>query len=173
MCTNLVRYNQVLLSSSIKYRRGDFLKITTRGRYGLRAIVDIAARSNSLDEAGCVNLRSIAKSQGISENYLGQLVSSLKKADLIKSVRGAKGGYVISRPADEISVWDILIALEGEPDSVDCKSTVSGGAKFCSGENCKNNCVARLVWNRFHDRIKEEANSIKLSELVRGYRYTE
>lgn len=146
------------------------MRISTRGRYGLRAMVDIAARSASLDETGCVNLKSIAKNQGVSENYLGQLVASLKKADLIKSVRGAKGGYVISRPADQISVWEILIALEGNLAPVDCASNVDGET-FCGGEGCTNDCVTRQVWIRFHDRIREEANSIKLDELVVDYKY--
>lgn len=144
------------------------MKISTKGRYGLRAMVDIAARSNGLDESGCVNLKSIAKSQGVSENYLGQLVSSLKKAELIKSVRGAKGGYVISRPANQISVWEILTALEGNLAPVDCASNVDGEV-FCGGEGCTHTCVTRPVWRRFHERIKEEANSISLDELVVGY----
>ena len=141
------------------------MKVSTRGRYGLRAMVDIASRMGSLDETGCVNLRTIAASQGISENYLGQLVINLKKADLIKSVRGAKGGYVLSRPADSITTWEILTALEGDMSPVSCASNVEG-ERICSGEGCDASCVIRPVWVRFHDRVKEEAESITLQELV-------
>lgn len=141
------------------------MKISTRGRYGLRAMVDIAARMDSLDETGCVNLRTIASSQGISENYLGQLVINLKKADLIKSVRGAKGGYVLSRPAADITTWEILAALEGDMTPVSCASNVEG-TSICRGEGCDASCALRPVWMRFHQRVKDEAESITLQELV-------
>ena len=144
------------------------MKVSTRGRYGLRAMVDIAARMDKLDETGCVNLRTIAASQGISENYLGQLVINLKKAELITSVRGAKGGYVLSRPASEITTWDILTALEGDMSPVSCANSVDG--VVCSGEGCDSNCAIRPVWFRFHQRVREEAESITLQELVDGYR---
>ena len=85
------------------------MKLTTKGRYGLRAMVDLAV--NTDDEA--VALSQIAERQGISLNYLEQLVARLKKSGIVNGIRGAQGGYVLAMPAEEISVGDILRALEG------------------------------------------------------------
>ena len=79
------------------------MKLSTKGRYGLRALIDLAAYS----EEEPVSISSIASRQGISERYLEQLMSLMKKAGLIKSVRGASGGYTLARKASEISVGDI------------------------------------------------------------------
>ena len=86
------------------------MKLSTKGRYGLRAIVDLA--SNSQDGAVCIS--SIAQRQNLSESYLEQLMSLLRKAGIIESVRGAGGGYRLARPPEQISVGEILRALEGD-----------------------------------------------------------
>ena len=86
------------------------MKLTTRGRYGLRAVIDLAV--NNGDEA--VALSQIAERQGISVNYLEQLIAKLKKAGIVDSIRGAQGGYVLAMPSEEISVGDILRAFEGD-----------------------------------------------------------
>ena len=88
------------------------MKISTKGRYGLRAIIDLAQYS----EIEPVSINSIASRQGISERYLEQLMTLLKKADLIKSIRGAGGGYVLAKDMSEISVGDVLRALEGRTE---------------------------------------------------------
>ena len=85
------------------------MKLSTKGKYGLRALIDLAQYS----EDSPVSITSIARRQDISERYLEQLMSKLKKAGLVKSIRGANGGYVLAKEAKDISVGDVLRALEG------------------------------------------------------------
>ena len=92
------------------------MKMSTKGRYGLKAAVDIAANSAN----GCVSLKSVATRQNISESYLEQLITPLKKAGIVKSTRGAQGGYVLARDAKDITVGEVLRALEGPLDIVEC-----------------------------------------------------
>ena len=87
------------------------MKLSTRAKYGLKALIDLGLYS----EKEAVSLQSIAGRQNISVSYLEQLMALLKKAGLVKSVRGAAGGYFLGRPAEEISVGDILRVLEGWP----------------------------------------------------------
>ena len=133
------------------------MKLSTRGRYGLRAMVDLAA--NSGEEAVCI--QSIAGRQNLSESYLEQLVRLLRKAGLVKSVRGAGGGYRLARPADTISVGDVLRALEGDLEAVNC------GA-FQKEHPCGDagHCVTKYVWKKINDAIGQAVDSIQLSELV-------
>ena len=91
------------------------MKLSTKGKYGLRAFIDLAV----CGENRPVSLNSIAERQEISISYLEQLMAKLKKAGLVKSVRGVNGGYTVARPVDEISVGDVLRALEGELVSVE------------------------------------------------------
>ncbi len=88
------------------------MKLSTRSRYGLQAMVTLAAQE-AAGGGACVKLNAIAKEHGMSEYYLEQLFLPLKKAGLVKSVRGAKGGYMLSRPAGEVTAGDVLRALEG------------------------------------------------------------
>ena len=90
------------------------MKLSTKGRYGLRALIDLAQYS----ETEPVSIGSIAARQGISERYLEQLMALMKKAGLIKSIRGAGGGYVLARDAKDISVGVVLRALEGNLEPV-------------------------------------------------------
>ncbi len=92
------------------------MKLSTKGKYGLRAMIDLARYS----EKEPVSIGSVAVRQGISERYLEQLVALLKKAGLVKSIRGASGGYVLEKKPSEISVGDILRALEGSLEPVKC-----------------------------------------------------
>ena len=85
------------------------MKLSTKGRYGLRAFIDLA----EYEGVGPVSISSISERQDISERYLEQLRAKMKKAGLVKSVRGAGGGYILARKASEISVGDVLRALEG------------------------------------------------------------
>ena len=85
------------------------MKLSTRARYGLRALIDLGLYS----ETEAVSIQSIATRQNISVSYLEQLMALLKKAGLVKSIRGAGGGYRLGKPAQEISVGEILRILEG------------------------------------------------------------
>jgi Rrf2 family protein len=134
------------------------MKLSTKGRYGLRAVLDLAVHAD--EEA--VALSQIAERQGISMNYLEQLIAKLKKAGIVNGIRGAQGGYKLAAPAEEISVGAILRALEGNLNPVNC-SEVGKGDGICSNSD---SCVTKYVWKRISDSINEAVDSIKLSELV-------
>lgn len=137
------------------------MKLSTKGRYGLRAMIDLADFSEKMPQS----IANIAARQSISDSYLEQLMAKLKKAELITSIRGAQGGYVLARPSDTISVGDILRALEGDLSPVKC--TGLKGKNGCQGSNT---CVTRNVWKRIDDSIQSAVDSIYLSELVEDNR---
>lgn len=133
------------------------MKLSTKGRYGLRAMIDLAIHA----ENHTVSLKSISERQGISENYLERIIALLKKADYVASTRGAQGGYVLNRVADDISVGDILRALEGDLNPVDC--TLTNDDLECSAENF---CVTKFVWKKISDSINEVVDGISLQDMV-------
>ncbi|BCN31599.1 RrF2 family transcriptional regulator [Anaeromicropila herbilytica] len=135
------------------------MKLSTKGRYGLRAVVDLALNS----ESEAVSLSSVAERQSISISYLEQLIAKLKKAGIVNSIRGAQGGYVLAKSADQISVGDILRALEGDLNPVDC-AEIMGGDTTCSSSDL---CVTKYVWKRISDSINSAVDEILLSELVK------
>ena len=133
------------------------MKLSTKGRYGLRAMIDLARYSEEMP----VSISCIAARQGLSEGYLEQLVALLRKAGLVKSIRGASGGYVLTRAAKEISVGDILRALEGSLEPVKCSA-------FYEGEGCTaaGGCVTKYVWQKINDSINRPVDELSLEELV-------
>lgn len=131
------------------------MKLSTKGRYGLRALIDLALYS----ENETVSIQSIARRQNISDSYLEQLMRKLRSAGLIVSVRGAQGGYKLARPANEISVGDVLRALEGSLEAVTC----GGEDNSCQGADL---CVTKFVWEQINSSIRDTVDSIKLSQLV-------
>lgn len=133
------------------------MKVSTKGRYGLRAIVDLAAHEGE----GQVSLKSVAERQGLSENYLEQLFSSLKKSGLVKSVRGAQGGYLLAKSSEKITVGDVLRSLEGTLCPVECIDP--DVPSRCSKSDM---CVTADVWAKIRDKINEVVDSITLADLV-------
>ena len=133
------------------------MKISTKGRYGLRALIDLAQYS----EIEPVSINSIATRQTISERYLEQLMTLMKKAGLIKSIRGAGGGYVLAKDMGEISVGDVLRALEGNLQPVEC-------AAFSQEDSCEASgaCVTKYVWQRINESINKTVDEISLKQLV-------
>ena len=133
------------------------MKITTKGRYGLRALIDLAQYS----EIEPVSISSIANRQGISERYLEQLMTMLKKAGLIKSIRCGGGGYVLAKALTEISVGDVLRALEGNLEPVECTA-------FSQDDTCAaaGGCVTKYVWQRINESINRTVDEISLEQLV-------
>ena len=133
------------------------MKLSTKGRYGLRALIDLGLYS----ENETVSIASIAARQNISESYMEQLIAKHRKAGLVTSVRGAGGGYKLAKPAAEISVGDILRALEGSLDPVECpglkEESSCGGSQFC---------VTKYVWQRINDSINQTVDEIKLEQLI-------
>ena len=134
------------------------MRLSTKGRYGLRAVLDIAMRG---DEPASVS--SIATRQMISENYLERLISMLKKAGIVNSVRGAMGGYTLAKPAEEISVGEVLRALEGDLKPVDCLE-LEGMGELCEGAET---CITKFVWKRISDCINEAVDHPMISELAK------
>ena len=132
------------------------MKLSTKGRYGLRALIDLARYS----EVEPVSINSIAERQGISERYLEQLMAMLKKAGLVKSIRGAGGGYVLAKEQKDITVGDVLRALEGNLNPVECSGFVEEGCEAAGG------CVTKYVWQKINDSINQTVDEIKLNQLV-------
>ena len=133
------------------------MKLSTKGRYGLRALIDLALYS----EVEAVSISSISSRENISISYLEQLVAKLKKAGLVKSTRGAGGGYQLAKPAAQISVGDILRALEGDLDAVVCE-----GLKVNSACESADTCVTKYVWERINNSITAAVDDISLEHLV-------
>jgi Rrf2 family protein len=136
------------------------MKISTKGRYGLRAMVDIATHSMG----DYIPLKLIAERQNISENYLEQVFSMLRKADLVRSTRGSQGGYTLFKEASKITVGEVLRALEGElsitgddPESVGQSKTIEA-------------CINTTVWQNVNKSINNVVDSITLENLVDEYK---
>lgn len=133
------------------------MKLSTKGRYGLRAMLDLAL--NAQEDA--VSIKSISERQDISENYLEQIIATLKKLDYVQSTRGPKGGYVLMKQPKEISVGDILRALEGDLNPVDCIAV--NEAKACNESEM---CVTKFVWKKISESINEVVDNITLQDLI-------
>lgn len=138
------------------------MKISTKGRYGLRVLLDIATHQDH----GPVILRDIAKRQDISEKYLWQVINPMKGAGLVTAARGSKGGYTLSKGVDEITLLDMVTALEGPVCVVDCV----GDPAACERSS---SCVARDVWKRVEDSLRVMMAGISLKELVQNQKEQE
>ncbi|MDR7855989.1 Rrf2 family transcriptional regulator [Tissierella sp.] len=132
------------------------MKLSTRGRYGLKAMFQLALHYGE----GPISLNQIAEKQNLSESYLEQLFSTLRKEGLLNSVRGAQGGYMLSESPHKITVGCILRALEGSMAPSDC---VIDDNNECNKED---GCATRLVWVRIKDSIDEVIDSITLQDMV-------
>lgn len=134
------------------------MRVSTRGRYGLRAMVDMALHGGS----GPVALHEIAGRQHVSESYLEQVFSSLRKAGLVAAQRGAMGGYELGRSADEISVGDVLRALEGPLAPVHCVDEVRAG-RPCAREVL---CTTRGFWEKLRDHVTQFLDATSIQDLA-------
>lgn len=133
------------------------MKLSTRGRYGLRALTDLAIHQ----DGSPVTLADIALRQNISDGYLESIFSMLKKAGIVRSVKGAGGGYLLARPAADIHVGEVLTALEGDMSIVE-PDTRDGDAHTLS------QCIRENVWNVVSERIKSVTESVSLEQLTRS-----
>jgi Rrf2 family protein len=136
------------------------MKFSTKGRYGLRAMVDLAVHAKGEHVALC----SIAQRQGISTNYLEQVFSVLRKSGLVKSVKGAQGGYTLSEAPENIKVGRILRALEGPLSVIDENAENSGKSKSSIQQ-----CIQICVWDKMNKSLNELADSLTLEDLVDNY----
>ncbi|MEN6337856.1 MAG: Rrf2 family transcriptional regulator, partial [Phycisphaerales bacterium] len=129
--------------------------LSTRTRYGMRAIIELAQHEGKRP----LQLKIIAERQDISVKYLEQLMSLLRSAGFVRSVRGSKGGYVLARPADQIKLNEVFRCLEGPVTTAECTEDES----YCERSS---DCAARQVWIRVENAIQDVLGSIKLSDLV-------
>lgn len=134
------------------------MKISTKGRYGLRSMLDIAI--NSCGEQ--VALTNIAARQNISANYLEQVFSTLKKAGLVKSIKGSQGGYILAESATSIKIGTILRALEGDLFITDESDHTS--------KNPIQTTINTVVWDKLNASINHIIDNISLEDLVTDYK---
>ena len=133
------------------------MKLSTRGRYGLKAMFQLGLYFGE----GPIALNQIAVEQKLSESYLEQLFSALRKEGLINSVRGAQGGYMLSRKPEEITVGQVLRCLEGDMAPSDCVMEVDG-VQCSRGDEC----VTKLVWLKIKDSVDDVIDSITLQDML-------
>ncbi|MDD4508697.1 MAG: Rrf2 family transcriptional regulator [Eubacteriaceae bacterium] len=133
------------------------MRLSTKGQYGVLAMYELAKRYGE----GPVSIKEIAESQTFSDAYLEQLFASLKKAGLIRSLRGAHGGYQLSREPSQISIRQIIDALEGPIEFSACV----GGPE---GYICKKSdaCVTRELWKEIQESINAIIDNRSLADLV-------
>lgn len=136
------------------------MKISTKGKYGIIALIDLVINS----EYGSVTLKAISERQNISERYLEQVFSLLRKSDLIIGKKGAQGGYTLSKYPSEITIGEILRSLEGNLLLIDVKDCESSDVE---------GFVNRTVWSEINKKINDYFESITLEEVVNKYKKQE
>ncbi len=130
------------------------MRLTTKGRYAVTAVLDLAFH----EQSGPVSLADISERQGISLSYLEQLFSRLRRNQVVASTRGPGGGYSLARPEDEISMAQIIIAVDESYDATSC-----GGEGNCSGGDYQ--CLTHDLWKELSDEIHQFLNGITLAEM--------
>jgi len=135
------------------------LRLSTRGHYGLKAMYDLALNYG----AGPIPLKNVAARRDISGPCLGLLIAVLRKAGLVKSVRGAQGGYILSRSPEEIWVGEIIRVLEGPIAPVEC---VNEDRKTPESDQADQG-MTRMVWEKVRDSIALVVDSISLADMCR------
>ena len=130
------------------------MRLSTKGRYGVTAMMDLAIHDN----AGPVTLADISQCQGISLSYLEQLFSKLRKNKLVDGVRGPGGGYRLARPADEISIAEIISAVDEKVDVTRCNHE----------GNCQDGvrCLTHELWEELSDRLYDFLSGIALAQFA-------
>ena len=133
------------------------MKLSTRTRYGMRATIELAQHNAPRP----LQLKLIAERQDISVKYLEQLMSMLRSAGFVRSVRGSKGGYVLAKPPEQIKLSDLFHSLEGTVTTAEC----TDNQDYC-GRSA--DCAAREVWMKVETAINEVLSKITLADLVKS-----
>ena len=136
------------------------MRLTTKGRFAVTAMIDLALRSHS----GPVALAAISQRQQISLSYLEQLFGKLRRHELVESTRGPGGGYSLGRAADDITVADIIVAVDEPIDATQC-GTGCGGKENCMGDDV-GRCMTHDLWTNLNAKMIEYLDSISLKKLV-------
>ena len=132
------------------------MRLTTKGRFAVTAMIDLALRENS----GPVALAAISQRQQISLSYLEQLFGKLRRHQLVESTRGPGGGYSLGRRSDEITVADIIVAVDEPIDATGC-----GGKENCMGDDT-GRCITHDLWTALNNKMIEYLDSVSLRKLV-------
>ena len=132
------------------------MKISTKGRYALRIMLDLALNSNE----NTVKVKDIAKRQEISDKYLEQIIAILNRAGYVKSVRGSQGGYLLCKKPSEYTVGMILRLTEGNLSPVAC---LEDDVNMC---NRQNDCATLVLWHKLDDAIKSVVDNYTLEDLI-------
>ena len=135
------------------------MKLTSKGRYAVMALVDLAR----FDSINPVSLRDISLRQGISLDYLEQIFSKLKKDQIVKSIRGTQGGYVLLRKPNEIKLTNIFHAVDEKVKTVQCKKESKKG---CNGKSAK--CITHNLWDELELHIRDFFNKKNIGDLIKG-----
>lgn len=138
------------------------MKFSAKGRYGIRAMIDLALHASTEP----VSAKTIAERQDFSADYLEQIFRLLRKNKLVKSVRGPTGGFILACDPKEISVWDILIALEEKFQIAPCINSLDESCKH--ENNCKREdfCAANLMWQKIGVEFKNILQATTLHDIV-------
>jgi Rrf2 family protein len=144
------------------------MMFSTKAEYGIRVMVHLARRDEGTGEPAPISLGSIADTEGLPLAYLEHLVQRLRRAGLVESRRGARGGYSLARAADRITMAEVVQALEGEIAPIECITADSDGALVCSrdGEPGHDPCPTKLLWTRVQGSIVRTLREMTLSDLV-------
>ncbi len=132
------------------------MRLTTKGRFAVTAMIDLALRSTN----GPVALAAISQRQQISLSYLEQLFGKLRRHELVESTRGPGGGYSLGRRAEDITVADIIVAVDEPIDATGC-----GGKENCMGDDT-GRCMTHDLWSVLNTRMIEFLDSVSLRKLV-------
>jgi len=139
------------------------MMFSTRTEYGVRVMVELARRNGD----GPVSLADIASTEELPLAYLEHLVARLRKAGLVESRRGARGGYLLARPARDVSMAEVVEALEGSIAPIECISQAADGGLVCSRETDADHvCPTKLLWTRVQGAIVGTLRDTRLSDLV-------
>jgi len=138
---------------------------STKAEYGVRVMTHLARA----DDDAPISLSAIAEAEGLPLAYLEHLVARLRRAELVESRRGAHGGYTLARPAEEITMAEVVRALEGEIAPIECISADPDGALVCAreGEPGHDPCTTKLLWTRVQGSIVRTLNEMTLAELAK------
>ena len=132
--------------------------ISTRGRYALRVMLDLAQQTTDR----YVPLKEIANRQDISEKYLEQIINPLTKSGLVKSYRGAQGGYILTREPKDITIGEVLRILEGSLSPVDCVDN-----PMCPNSDT---CVSLSIWKKMKEALDDVVDNISLADMAEEYK---
>jgi Rrf2 family protein len=144
------------------------MMFSTKAEYGVRVMVELARRAGG-DVAGAdpISLAEIAEHDGMPLAYLEHVVARLRKAELVDSRRGSRGGYLLARPATEITMAEVVEALEGSIAPIECISEGADGSIVCSRERHPGRaCPSKLLWTRVRSSIVRTLQETTLADLV-------